>query len=167
MTLSGASPPLSLGHWMLHGSVGSVLYYDRAVTASEASTIHCAFSVAPRNCTCNGQVCTTADALAISGAVSYWPLDRDGSDAVGANHLTEVNGPIPFTPGAPSGPRGAPELVPFRGHPMSDVESSSQGRWHRSDPAQRRPRGGLGGASGAFGYSGCKPTFSTSWAASS
>ncbi|CAN0546754.1 unnamed protein product, partial [Laminaria digitata] len=53
-TLSGALPPLSIGHRMYSGSIGSVLYYDRAVSSLEAQDIFCAFSANPGSCPCNG-----------------------------------------------------------------------------------------------------------------
>lgn len=99
--LSGAPAPLSIGHWMYSGSIGSVLYYDRAVSSVEAQDIYCAFSANPGACPCSGPSCTLSDVMSMPGLVSYWPLDRDGADVVGGQSLTEVNGPLLFTPGGP------------------------------------------------------------------
>jgi cysteine-rich repeat protein len=110
-TLSGATPRLALGDGSYAGGVGQVLYFNRAVSGAEAQDLYCAFSPDPATCPCSGPSCALADALALPGLVSYWPLARDGFDEVGVNHLTEVSGPVTYTPGGAQ--RSLPPVLSF------------------------------------------------------
>ncbi|CAN0475111.1 unnamed protein product, partial [Discosporangium mesarthrocarpum] len=85
--LPATTSNLNIGASNYSGQMGEILFYDRALTASQVSDLYCTFGDPANGCTCglDNHACTVADAFGLPGLVSYWPMAADATDAFGTN----------------------------------------------------------------------------------
>ncbi|CAN0579557.1 unnamed protein product, partial [Laminaria digitata] len=90
-SLTGGVSDFHLGHWVYNGAMGNVMFFDRALTASEVADIYCTVSINPSQCSCgpDQHACSLSDVVLMPGLVSYWPLTGGPQDTVGGFDFTE------------------------------------------------------------------------------
>ena len=143
-SLTGGTSPLYIGQSIYSGDVGEVVFYDRAVTPQEAADIYCAFRR-------DANACPVSSALQIPGLVSYWPLGANPLDAVGGHHLTELNGPLVYTPHVAPSDAGTSGSSPDAGT-TPDAGTPDAGTPDAGTPDSGAQ--GSGAADGGFGFDG-------------